>query len=575
MAWSVLIAQVPVGDYVSVWKILPILILMLIWARLLTWIDKDAPEVLLPRAPINAGMVLGFVLAFGLLLILPGFAVAFSVFVFIMAIEIGAYLGIRARKTGLGDLREKFTAWVSSFGRGKNKDVVAPLGDVLLINKSGSPLEAPAAEAEDRPAYDVVQQILTEPLRRLAERVDVLQADSGWAVRYSVDGFPYASVTLDRAQADGAITYLKAIAGMNFEEKRKPQTGAMKVLVDGKRRDVEIQTAGSTTGEQMRVFIDQKKQHDRKLDDLGFTKQQAEQIREVISDPSGVVLVSAPKGQGLTSTLYGILRAHDAFLTHIHTLEPDPDIDLEGITQNELPKQASPQEDAKQIAWVISQEPDVIMISRLEDGKAAIELSNFAVEKRVYVGLRAGSTQDALSAWRKIIGDDRKAMKNLKYVISGRLMRQLCAACKVGYTPDPITLRKLNMTPEKIGKLYQARTTPLLDPKGVPIPCEFCRELQYKGRTGFYETLAVDEEIRQIVEAGGSSNQLKSAFRKQRGKYLQEQALAKVEAGETSVQEVLRVMKADSPAGGGSSGGAASSAPKSPAPKSPAPARKR
>jgi type II secretory ATPase GspE/PulE/Tfp pilus assembly ATPase PilB-like protein len=128
------------------------------------------------------------------------------------------------------------------------------------------------------------------------------------------------------------------------------------------------------------------------------------------------------------------------------------------------------------------------------------------------------------------------------------------------------------MNPEKVGKLFQARTTPLLDPKGTPIPCEFCRELQFKGRTGVFETLLVDDEVRQIVEAGGSSNQLKSVFRKQRGKYLQEQALAKVEAGETSVQEVLRVMKAgDTPAAGGSSGGGG----KPPSsPKSPAPARR-
>ena len=91
MVWSGLIAQtVPVGDYVSVWKILPVLVLILIWARLLTWIDKDAPVVLLPRDMINAGMLIGFVAAFALFLMLPGFLVAFGVFFLIMAIEMGA-----------------------------------------------------------------------------------------------------------------------------------------------------------------------------------------------------------------------------------------------------------------------------------------------------------------------------------------------------------------------------------------------------------------------------------------------------------------------------------------------------
>ena len=91
MAWSLLIAQtVPVGEYVSVWKVLPVLILFLIWARLLTWIDKDAPEVLLPRDMINTGMILGLVAGFALFLILPGFLVAFAVLLLIMVIEIGA-----------------------------------------------------------------------------------------------------------------------------------------------------------------------------------------------------------------------------------------------------------------------------------------------------------------------------------------------------------------------------------------------------------------------------------------------------------------------------------------------------
>ena len=98
---------------------------------------------------------------------------------------------IELSKAGLGDLQQKFKDWIAGFGR-KEKEIVAPLGDVLLINKGGGSIPAPEGDSPDRPAYDVVQQILTEPLRRFAERVDVAQAEGAWAVRYSVDGFPYA-----------------------------------------------------------------------------------------------------------------------------------------------------------------------------------------------------------------------------------------------------------------------------------------------------------------------------------------------------------------------------------------------
>jgi general secretion pathway protein E len=136
-------------------------------------------------------------------------------------------------------------------------------------------------------------------------------------------------------------------------------------------------------------------------------------------------------------------------------------------------------------------------------------------------------------------------------IICGRVMRRLCAACKVGYTPDPQTLRRLNMDPDKVGKLYQARTQPMRDAKGNPIMCDFCKELYFKGRMGVYEIFLIDDDVRAVIEGGGSNNQLKAVFRKQRGKYLQEAALAQVEEGETSVQEVLRVMKADDKGSGG------------------------
>jgi type II secretory ATPase GspE/PulE/Tfp pilus assembly ATPase PilB-like protein len=297
-----------------------------------------------------------------------------------------------------------------------------------------------------------------------------------------------------------------------------------------------------------------------------MTERQLKTLTASIKENKGIVLVSAPKGQGLTTTLYAILRAHDAFLEHIHTIEGPSDTDLEGITQNRLPAGAPPAEEVKLINWVGSQEPEVLMVSNISEGKSAQSLAKLAATgRRVYVGLRGSSTFETLSTWRKLVGDDKLAMADLQMVINCRVLRRLCAACKVGYSPDPGTLRKLNMDPDKVGKLFQARTEPIRDPKGNPIPCEFCKELHFKGRVGVYETLVIDDEVRAMIESGGSVNQLKALFRKQRGKYLQEQALAQVEAGETSIQEVLRVMKP--PEGSSSSGSSRSSSRPPSAPK--------
>ena len=158
-------------------------------------------------------------------------------------------------------------------------------------------------------------------------------------------------------------------------------------------------------------------------------------------------------------------------------------------------------------------------------------------------------------------------------IINERILRKLCNACKVGYAPDPNTLRKLGMNPDKSTTLFQARTQPLRDQKGNAIPCEFCQELRFKGRFGVFETFVIDDEARQAAAAGGSVNQLKAIFRKQRSRYLQEAALYQVEQGETSVQEVLRVLRSSDQPGTTQAAGApraAAAVPKAPPPPPPA-----
>jgi general secretion pathway protein E len=563
---SDLIAAVTVGQYISWWKALLLVIVLLGWGRLMTWADKDAQSVLLPRVGINLGMMVAGLLGIFLFFMLPGFPLAMLVLVGIMIVQLGGYMAVRAQKTGLKDIGDQFKDWLSSFSSGPKK-VKAIAGEVMIINKQGSLLPAPDPEAPERPAYEASQSLLTEPLRRGAEQIDLVPADGQAVVKYYVDGVSYTATPIEKGRAAAAVTYLKEAAGLDLNEKRKPQTGGMKVQIDGRKHDLAVTTAGSTAGEQLRALVDVKKRHDHRLENLGMPEDQIEQIMESIRDGTGVVLLCAPKGHGLTSLEYAILRAHDAFLSHIQTLEQEPAQDLEGITQNKVPRVQG--EPLKSAEWITSQEPDVLLIDRVEDSKTAIVLNKYSAstEKRVYVGLRASSTFDALALWRQLIGNDTNAVRNLKMIISARVMRKLCPSCKAGYQPDPGTLKKLSLDPGKVTTLYQARTQPLRDPKGNPVSCDVCRELLFKGRTGVYEIFMIDDDVRAVVEAGGSTNQLKSVFRKQRALYLQEMALLQVASGDTSIQEVLRAMRTEESGGGSrppSSGGGGSKKPARP-----------
>ena len=562
--------QVAGGGYVSIYKVVIALLILLIWSRLLTWADGDAVVAHLPRVPLNIGNLSGLIVAYALFFLLPSFWFGLPILLIAPAIEIGIYLNVRKKVVGLRDLRKQWEDYLAGL-KGKKKDVAGP-GEVTLLTKAGA-VPVPEGTDPDRPAYDATQLALTEPLKKGADQIDIdARIASGAVIKYAVDGVSYAGRTLDQPVGAAAISYIKGIAGMDIEDRRKPQSGTVKMTVGTVKRELKVQTAGSTAGEYMRLLVDVKKRHQFALDTLGFSDAQREKINQSIKSNTGVVLLSTPKGMGFTNLLYGVLRGHDAFLQHIQTIERDPEEDLEGITQTKLAANAPRGEESKSVDWVISQEPDVILMNSVEDPQSALELIKYAkAGKRVYVGMRAASTFEALNQWRKLVGDDAMAVSAVTMAINGRVLRKLCNNCKVPYAPDPGTLRKLGMNPEKVTQLYQARTEPQRDQKGNPIPCEFCLDLRYKGRTGVFEIMTVDDDIRAAVSAG---KPVEPVFRKQKSRFLQEEALALVEQGETSVQEVKRVLRPDAAAAAGEVGEGSPPPSSSPAPAAGKPTRR-
>jgi type IV pilus assembly protein PilB len=549
---TVTLAAVDAGGYVNFWKILPILFLLLIWGRLLTWADKDSIAAHLPREALNSAMFGLLIVGFALFLFVPNYWLALGVFVLCFFASIGIYLGMRNKVVGLKDLKNEIKNFKFTTGGGKSKEAKA--GETQLINKAGI-LPIPDGESPQRPAYDAAQMILTDPLRKGSDKIELRPSDGVAAVNYTVDGVAYNMQALNPTVAADCISYFKQAAGLDINDRRKPQLGTIKAALDGRKHDLEIATAGTTAGESMRIVVDPKKRFELRMDTLGMPAEQVALVKsfaqQVSPENKGIVLVSAPRQQGLTTLLYSILRAHDAFLTHIQTIEHGPKEDLEGITQNKVATAGGAAEELKQVNWVVSQQPDVIMIDEIANPASARSLIEFVndpdptIVRRVYIGIRAGSTFDSLALWRKLVGDDQLVANSLSMMISGRVLRRLCSACKVGFAPDPDQLKKYNMDPNRVTQLFQARTTPLVDQKGRPVPCTFCQELRFKGRFGVYEVFTVDKDTRQKIAAGGSPSELKQVFRRQRGRLLQEMALSAVEAGETSVQEVIRVMKGE------------------------------
>lgn len=540
---GMLLAAAGYGPYMAWWKLLPLFIVTPVWLRLLTWADKDTKRAHLPREGVALGGMVAYVVAAAAYFLVPSFWISVPVLVGLFGGGVIAYLQARKSTVGLADLGKEFEDFVKSFGRKRGPEE-APKGLTVLSGKNGT-LGVPDVTTPERAIYDAVQAMIAAPLKFGADRIDIRpNGEGGNVIRYQVDGVTYDAKPVARDLAAEAIALVKQMAGMDAVEVRKPQTGSIKAATDTIRNDIEVTTAGSTAGESMRLVVDLKKKYELRVDDLGLLPEQVKLIDATVQEKGGVVLLSGPEGQGLTSLSYAMLRRHDAFLAHIQTIERDPLIDLEGVRQNKMATAAPAAEEVKLISWIISQEPDVIYMNRVDDPRTAQDLIKFSESgRRAYVSLRAGSAGEAIGQWRKIVGDDTLALKELKLVINSRLIRKLCSTCKIAYTPEPDALRKMNMAPEKVTQLFQARKEPLRDPKGNPIICEACNGLGFKGRTGVYEVLQVDDEVRQAIVSGVNSKQLKALARKQKQRDVQEAALARVEAGDTSVDEVLRVIR--------------------------------
>ncbi|MHC4674389.1 MAG: GspE/PulE family protein [Planctomycetota bacterium] len=278
----------------------------------------------------------------------------------------------------------------------------------------------------------------------------------------------------------------------------------------------------------------------------GIGDKQLELFKEVISKTTGLVLVCGPRRSGVTTTLYAVLREHDAFLQNLLSLEMQPLMDLENITQHIYDTTKHEASYARQLQTVLRREPDVVMVSDCPDRETAhlaAKAGGGSGAKKIYMGVQAGDSFDGLKKLVSLAGDMDSVADSLLAVVAQRLVRKLCIACRQAYRPDKQLLKKANLPVDKIEHFYRVPPEGLVDSKGNPILCPNCQGNGYFGRTGVYEILFIDEDIRGLIRKGQPINAIRAYARKNNMLYLQEVGLQKVIEGTTSMNEVLRALR--------------------------------
>ncbi len=527
------------GGYFSILKIVVILVFILPWLWVATWINKDAVRVHTHRLLWNMLILSAGALSVFIWLMVPLYVIGLIVYLVTVGAVVGTYVVHRnkrvvsaARVLTAEHLRGVFTSV------GKDK-VVEAVQHIKMYDSLGRPVFAPPAEKPiERQAYNQAQNFLNDIVLFRASDADLTPAGETAAVRLVVDGVLQQRSSIDRNDAETAIDFIKGIAGMDLDDKRRPQTGKIGVEAGAVTTDMVVTTAGTTQGQRMQLKIVHEAAR-TDLPDLGLSEDLLPRLEEINSS-TGLIIVSGARGSGVTSTLYSLLRRHDAFVKQLATLELRSAVDLENITQQQCKDQT---ELAGKLASLLRRDPDVVMVEACETAQAAGLICEASSDKSMLLGSVASSALAALAKWVKVAGDANRAMTPLKAVTGQILLRKLCPNCKEAYTPPRDMLAKLNLPAGKIDKFYRPPTKSLTDEKGNPVICPTCRGTGYYGRTGAFELLEITDEIRELIAKNAPLTRIKAACRKNKMLYLQEQALRKVIEGVTSIEEVIRVSK--------------------------------
>jgi len=543
-----LLMAVEYGGYISIVKLVILLALYFAWLLFMGWAQKDAKAV-----GINVPTWIGIVLGGGVLAVLvwwliPVFIVGLLAYVIGVGAVMLAY--IRQRNTHVLDFDRLLTVdHIKSLVSKSNKLEAMENFQFITCNNNEVPRPEPRTPTffGYRTAYDV----LTDAMWRRTATISFAPKGEGYEVTYNIDGALTKQPPLQRDQMEYLIHFMKELAGLDTKEKRKPQKGKFRTRQNKENTDWEVQTAGSTAGEQVRVKRISKDSALR-LGDLGLAPDQLEHLGHLKEVKQGVFLISGPKRSGVTTTMYALLRNHDAFLNSINTIEKQPPSQLPNITQNVFSlTDTGTNTYAKKLQSIVRMGPDIVGVGECEDTDTAKIVSAAAKDgKIVYVVLQADSVLQALGKWLKMVDDRKVVAETLLGISNQRLLRRLCSECKQGYAPNKELLKKFNLPAEKAKVLFRPGKE-IFDKRGKASPCEDCQGTGFIGRIGVFESILFDAELKKAIRTVRQLPELGMQFRRAKMLYLQEQALRKAITGVTAINEMLRVLassKKQSPA---------------------------
>jgi general secretion pathway protein E len=415
----------------------------------------------------------------------------------------------------------------------ESMQIVEGMDEDMDLTDAARALSEPAdllESSDDAPIIRLINALLTEAIKENASDIHIEPFEARLTVRFRVDGVLREVLNPPRRLAPRLISRVKVMAKLDIAEKRVPQDGRISVRIAGRPVDVRVSTIPSGNGERVVMRLLDKQAGRLDLPQLGMPADTLSTIDELIHKPHGIMLVTGPTGSGKTTTLYaGLTRIND-HTRNIMTVEDPIEYYLDGIGQTQVNSKVD-MSFARGLRAILRQDPDVVMIGEIRD----LETAEIAVQASltghlVLSTLHTNTAVGAIARLRDMGVEPFLLSSSLIGIMAQRLVRTLCKSCRAPYEANRRECELLGIDPDSPPTLYK------------PAGCEACNQSGFRGRTGVYELVVVDDEMRNLIHEQASEQKLEKHARLSTPS-IRADGVANVLAGNTTLEEVLRVTR--------------------------------
>jgi general secretion pathway protein E len=404
-------------------------------------------------------------------------------------------------------------------------------GETQSLDIDEIPLDDLLHLANEAPVVRLVNLLLIEALDARASDVHLESYADGLRVRYRVDGVLQEAPSPPPHLTPAIISRVKIMAELDIAERRVPQDGRIRLRLQNRQVDVRVSTVPTLRGESVVLRLLDKERGRVSLTELGMDGATLENFSEVVSRPHGIVLVTGPTGSGKTTTLYAAVEMIRTGREKILTVEDPVEYQLAGVPQVPVNEKAGVTF-ATALRALLRQDPDIILLGEIRDSETAQIATQAALTGHLV--LSTLHTNDAPTALTRLLDLEVAAYlvaSTVDAVLAQRLVRVICAHCRTETEPDRATRQRIDVDAHGLERVWRGTG------------CDHCRGTGYRGRTGIYELLVMDNELRTEVQQRRGSEELRAIAIGKGMRTLQEDGLRLVRAGVTTIDEVLRVAR--------------------------------